>query len=60
MALSPLETAVFGAPPEMLAIPILRWMGIAVLLGVIALIGQTLYLLRKLALRPHPFVDISS
>jgi len=44
----------------MLAIPILRWMGIAVLLGVIALIGQTLYLLRKLALRPHPFVDISS
>lgn len=46
--------------PEMLAIPILRWMGIAVLLGVIALIGQTLYLLRKLALRPHPFVDISS
>jgi hypothetical protein len=46
--------------PRALPAPLLRWMSTALLLGVIALIGLTLYLLRKLALRPHLFVDASS
>ena len=45
---------------DMLAVQLLRWMSIAVALGIGALIGQMLYLLRKLASRPHPFVDVSS
>ncbi len=46
--------------PYMLTVQLLRWMSIALLLGIGALIGQMLYLLRKLASRPHPFVDVSS
>lgn len=45
---------------DMLAVQLLRWMGMAVLLGIAVIIGQMLYLLHKLALRPHPFVDVSS
>jgi len=63
LTVSPLSTfsgLIWNWSSDMLTVKSLRWMSIAVLLLVIVLVGQITYLLRKLALRPHPFVDVSS
>ncbi len=39
---------------------IFKLAGAAVLVLPLALVGQTLYFLRKLSLRPHPFVEVSA